>query len=73
LTLRELEQFIALEIVATYHQSIHSGLGRRPIAVWREDEGEIPLRLPHERMRFWLTFLLEQERTLQRLVGSPKC
>lgn len=65
LTLRELERYIALEVVGSYHQSIHSGLGRPPIAVWREDEGEIPLRLPQDRMRFWLTFLPEEERTLR--------
>jgi putative transposase len=65
LTLRELERYIALDIVGSYHQSIHSGLRRPPLAVWREHEGEIPLRLPHDRMRFWLTFLPEQERTLR--------
>lgn len=64
LTLRELERYIALDIVGSYHQSIHSSLGRPPIAVWREHEGEIPLRLPQDRLRFWLTFLPEQERTL---------
>ncbi|KQV13843.1 transposase [Rhizobium sp. Root1203] len=65
LTLRELERYIALDIVGNYHQSIHRTLGRPPIAVWREQEGEIPLRLPQDRMQFWLTFLPEQERTLQ--------
>ncbi|UFX13022.1 Mu transposase C-terminal domain-containing protein [Sinorhizobium meliloti] len=65
LTLRDLERYIALDIVGNYHQSIHGSLGRPPIAVWREHEGEIPLRLPQDRMRFWLTFLPEQERTLQ--------
>ena len=65
LTLRELERYIALDIVGSYHQSIHSGLRRPPLAVWREHEGEIPLRLPQDRMRFWLTFLPEQERTLR--------
>ncbi|WKL23662.1 DDE-type integrase/transposase/recombinase (plasmid) [Agrobacterium tumefaciens] len=65
LTLRELERYIALDIVGTYHQSIHSSLGRPPIAVWREHEDQLPLRLPQDRMRFWLTFLPEQERTLR--------
>jgi putative transposase len=65
LTLRELERYIALDIVGSYHQSIHGTLGRPPIAVWREHEGVIPLRLPQDRMRFWLTFLPEQERTLR--------
>lgn len=45
LTLRELERHIALDIVGSYHQSIHRGLGRPPIAVWRDHEGEVPLRL----------------------------
>ena len=65
LTLRDLERHITLEIVGSYHQSIHSGLCRPPIAVWREREGDIPLRLPHDRMRFWLTFLPEEERALR--------
>ena len=65
LTLRELERYIALEIVGSYHQCIHRSLGRPPIAVWRELEGEAPLRLPQDRMRFWLSFLPEEERTLR--------
>ncbi len=65
LTLRELERFVALDIIGSYHQSIHRGLGRPPIAVWRDHEGEIPLRLPNDRRRFWLTFLPEEERTLR--------
>jgi putative transposase len=65
LSLRELERHIALDIVGSYHQSVHSSLGRPPIAVWREHEGKTPLRLPQDRLRFWLTFLPEQERTLR--------
>jgi putative transposase len=65
LTLRELERHIALEIVGSYHHSIHAGLGRPPIAVWKEIEGDVPLRLPQDRMRFWLSFLPEDERTLR--------
>jgi putative transposase len=65
LTLRELERYIALDIVGSYHHSIHASLGRPPIAVWGEYEDFIPLRLPQDRMRFWLTFLPEQERTLR--------
>jgi putative transposase len=65
LTLRELERYIALDIVGSYHQSIHRSLGRPPIAVWRDHEGEIPLRLPDDRRRFWLTFLPEEERALR--------
>jgi len=65
LTLRELERYIALEIAGQYHQIIHSTLRRPPIAVWREHESEIKLRLPQDRMKFWISFLPEDERTLR--------
>ena len=65
LTLRELERFIAWEIAGRYHQVVHTGLSRPPIAVWREHEGSIPLRLPADRLRFWVSFLPEQERALR--------
>lgn len=65
LTLRELECYIALDIVGPYHQSIHSSLSRPPLAVWRAQECEIPLRLPEDRLQFWISFLPKQERTLR--------
>ncbi|ABD55923.1 TniB family NTP-binding protein [Jannaschia sp. CCS1] len=65
LTLRELERYIALDIVGSYHQSIHSFLSRPPLAVCRDREGEIPLWLPQDRLQFWVSFLPEQERTLR--------
>ncbi len=65
LTLRELERFIALEITGNYHQTIHASLRRPPIAVWGEHEGATPLRLPQDRMRFWISFLPEKERALR--------
>jgi len=66
LTLRELERYIGLEIAGRYHHSIHSSLKRPPIAVWTEHEGEAPLRMPMDRMRFWVSFLPEEERKLRR-------
>ena len=65
LSLRQLERYIALDIVGSYHQSIHKSLGRPPLAAWREHEGHVPLRLPQDRMRFWITFLPEEERILR--------
>lgn len=65
LTLRELDRFVAWEIAGRYHQVVHSALRRPPVAVWREHEGATPLRLPADRMRFWVSFLPEQERTLR--------
>ena len=65
LTLRELERYVALEIAGQYHQIIHSTLRRPPLAVWREHESAVKLRLPQDRMKFWISFLPEDERTLR--------
>lgn len=66
LTMKELETWLALEIAGKYHQQIHKSLDRPPIAVWREWEEQIPLRLPDDRLSFWVSFLPEEARTLQR-------
>jgi putative transposase len=66
LTLREVERYIGLQIAGHYHHAIHAGLRRPPLAVWREHEGETPLRMPRDRLRFWVSFLPDQERRLQR-------
>ena len=65
LTLRELERFVAWEIAGRYHQVVHSALRRPPVAVWREHEGSTPLRMPADRLRFWVSFLPEEERSLR--------
>jgi putative transposase len=52
MTLRELEQWIAWEIASNYHQRVHSALNRPPIAVWREHEDKLNLRLPVDRLQF---------------------
>jgi putative transposase len=65
LTLRELERYIGLEIAGRYHQSIHARLRRPPIAMWNEQEGETPLRMPQDRMQFWISFLPDEERKLR--------
>ena len=66
MTLRELEQWIAWEIAGNYHQRVHSALNRPPIAVWREHEDKVNLRLPVDRLQFWVSFLPEDERNLRR-------
>lgn len=66
LTMRELERWVLLEIVGKYHHKIHSSLSRPPIALWRELAGSTPLRLPPNRLAFWVTFLPEQRRLLRR-------
>jgi hypothetical protein len=37
-----------------------------PIAVWREHEDKLNLRLPVDRLQFWVSFLPEDERNLRR-------
>ncbi len=66
MTLRELERWIGWEIAGHYHQRIHTALHRPPIAVWREHEERLDLRLPVDRMEFWVSFLPEDERVLRR-------
>jgi putative transposase len=66
MTLRELERWIAWEIAGNYHQRIHSALNRPPIAVWRDHEDKVDLRLPVDRLQFWVSFLPEDERNLRR-------
>ncbi len=66
LTLRELERWLLLEIAGKYHHKIHASLHRPPIAVWRELSGTIALRLPEDRLKFWVSFLPEERRQLRR-------
>jgi putative transposase len=66
LTLRELERWLAAEILGKYHQRVHSALKRPPIAVWREHEGRTPLRMPEDRLGFWVSFLPGEHRMLRR-------
>lgn len=66
LTLRELERWIALEIVGKYHNEVHSTLGRPPLAVWSEYANAISWRLPSDRTKFLLDFLPYEERNLQK-------
>lgn len=66
LTLRELERWIALEIVGKYHNKVHSAIGRPPLAMWSEYANTISWRVPSDRTRFLLDFLPYEERNLQK-------
>jgi putative transposase len=65
-TLHELERWIGWEVAGHYHQRVHAGLHRPPIAVWREHEERRNFRLPVDRLQFWVSFLPEDERSLRR-------
>lgn len=65
LTMHELETYFAIEIAEGYHQRIHRSLQRPPIALWREFIDTTPLRLPQDRLGFWVSFLPEARRRLR--------
>ena len=68
MTLRELEHWLALEVLGKYHHRIHSALKRPPIAVWSELAASTPLRMPKDRLEF-LTGLLPYQWRLPRRDG----
>jgi putative transposase len=68
MTLKELNHWLAIQIVGQYHQAIHRTLGRPPLAVWNEltAGGDAALRLPADRKRFYCDFLPYVERRIGR-------
>ena len=65
MTFREFECALGWEIAGRYNEEIHSALLRPPIAVWREHEASLALRMPKDRMAFWVSFLPDAHRTLR--------
>ncbi|PWT98396.1 MAG: transposase [Candidatus Melainabacteria bacterium] len=67
MTLRELNHWLAIQVVGQYHQAIHRTLGRPPLAVWNElTAGSAALRLPEDQKRFYCDFLPYAERRIGR-------
>uniref|UniRef100_UPI002623064B Mu transposase C-terminal domain-containing protein n=1 Tax=Pseudomonas sp. TaxID=306 RepID=UPI002623064B len=66
LTLRQLERWIALEIVGKYHNKVHSTISRSPLAMWNESTTSIRWKLPVDRTSFLIDFLPFEERILQK-------
>jgi putative transposase len=67
MTLDELEQWLALEILR-YHAARHGALGIPPMAAWREAIARRvdPLRQPYDVEAFSIEFLPSVERTVRR-------
>ena len=67
MTLDELEQWLALEVVR-YHNELHAALKQPPIAAWREALAarRAPPSLPKDPAEFLLDFLPFKERTIRR-------
>lgn len=66
MTLRELETYLTLEIVGSYHASLHRGLNRPPIAAWREAVAAHRPRGVADPAAFLLDFLPFETRVLRR-------
>jgi putative transposase len=68
LTLPELERWLALQIAGVYHLSIHSALGRTPLAAWEDGiaNRKQPIRHPADENEFFLDFLPAVPRRVQR-------
>ena len=67
LTLAELERWLALQIAGVYHLSIHSALGKTPLAAWQEDaETTARPRDPLDETEFFLSFLPAVPRQIRR-------
>ena len=66
MTMRELETYLALEIVGSYHASLHRGLGRPPLAAWYDAIPTRQERHPRDALGFLLDFLPFETRVLRR-------
>jgi len=66
LTLRELDIWLAHEILGKYHQRVHQALKRPPAAVWAELSPRANLRMPSDRMAFLVHLLPSQWRLVRR-------
>ena len=69
MTLKELERWLALEILGVYHKSVHSRTtSTSGASVERTDfrRDPTPIRHPHDPGRFLLDFLPAEERLIRR-------
>lgn len=66
MTLRELETYLALEIVGSYHARIHKALDLPPAAAWKARIADVAVRTPSDPRQFLIDFLPREERTLRR-------
>jgi len=66
MTLKELETYIALEIVGSYHARIHKGIDQPPAAAWQARINDVMVRTPSDPQQLLIDFLPFEERALQR-------
>jgi putative transposase len=68
MTLKELERWLALEILGVYHKSVHTALRQPPEQAWKERIAtrSTALRHPQDPGRFLLDFLPAEEPLIRR-------
>lgn len=73
MTLKELEAYLVDYIVNKYHKTLHSGIGKTPLAAWERglagsatEPGIGLLPIPEDPLRVQLDFMPYEERTIQR-------
>ena len=68
MTLKELERWLALEILGVYHKSVHTALHQPPDQAWQQriSTRTAPIRHPQDPGRFLLDFLPAEERLIRR-------
>jgi putative transposase len=68
MTLKELEQWLTLQICGVYHNSRHSALGTAPLTAWKTglDRLERGIPEPVDVKRFYLDFLPGERRLIRR-------
>ena len=68
MTVRELERWLALEILGVYHKSVHSTLRQPPEHAWKERLAQrvTPVRHPQDPAGFLLDFLPGERRRIRR-------
>jgi hypothetical protein len=72
-TLSELERWLARQIAGVYHLSIHSALGKTPLAAWQSNaETTTPPRDPLDETEFFsASFQLSLEKAVADLSIPP--
>ena len=68
MTMKELERWLALEILGVYHKSVHATLRQPPEQAWTERLARrvTPIRHPQAPARFLLDFLPGERRRIRR-------
>jgi putative transposase len=68
LTMRELEQWLTLQIVEVYHQREHRAIGMPPLAAWTRSLADPmnAVRRPADAQKFYIDFLPGESRLIRR-------